>query len=516
MRKSNNQKEDRFWRPFGISLLLFLVGLSMFWGIDYFIDFDPAHKSLGYVASHKIPEALISAGALGILFRMLFYNNLKSSFIEETRNLFNEDITLARSLNDAAREQRVENTLKAHLGSELGGAIHTSLVARYFSSSNTFRRNMTEDVTIDDLEQDITIISPKSSSLLIPDDILDWSTLLTTLQKEGGSKSLNPAKRICELLPPQVQLIFNRDTQPTELESEDMSSLIRALNNILAQRDFYRAPYFEGLNFSDETKLFIALNPASMADAEVRRRNRLLLEDSYPQIVATSNPPESVTLSTNSYYRVTVRSTYERNLDEARDRIGCILVEDPQELNNWFGRTDCLFRDVVGLNQSDRDKTLAMFENLDPEGDRKLALSIIEKIFKVTVKVDGHYVLPDEIKLTPGNNSIEIRLCDLKRFGKDKRVLYEVTLESVMSKSVKRYPIILVDPCENPQITFSYPAVSISNVNPFVFFTGKDPFSPKIDQRPPREKRVIISLPRWMGDQWVFPNSGIIFTWDTN
>jgi hypothetical protein len=283
----------------------------------------------------------------------------------------------------------------------------------------------------------------------------------------------------------------------------------------LARRDFYRDSYFAGIDFREETKSFLALNPTSMSDVEVKRLNRLLLEDSYPQMISKSIAPESVILGKNDYYHVTVRSTYERILEENRDRIGCILVEDSQELNEWFGRNDCLFRDVVGLEETDRVNTLAMFQNLDSENDQKLALSITEKIFKVDVKVGGQPVLLDEIKLTPSNNSIEIRLSDLRRFEKNKRTLYEVTLESVLSKSVKNYPVIFGDPCENPQITFSYPAKSISHVIASVFFTGKDPFRPKIDSRP-NERRILISLPRWMGTLWVFPNSGVIFTWDTN
>jgi hypothetical protein len=106
------------------------------------------------------------------------------------------------------------------LGNELGGAIHSSLVARYFSRSNPFRWNITEDVTIDELAQDIMIISPKHSSLLNPGDVLDWSILLSTFQNESGGSTVSPVKRICELLHPHIQLIFNHDPQPTELDQE--------------------------------------------------------------------------------------------------------------------------------------------------------------------------------------------------------------------------------------------------------------------------------------------------------
>src|ERR1700752_2119495 len=227
---------DRSMRVILVSIVLSLLGPGGLFALDYSsrinrdvvspptngrpsqVDHDPWWH---YLLFHLL--ALIgSVGLVGLSLELISRGELVADYIRKMKELFDEDPDLAKSLSDEARQRRVENTLKAHLGEEGGKAIYYGIVRRYLTQKSPFRHDITYEATIDDLEEEVEL-------------------------GEGRYK---------------------------------------------------------------------------------------------------------VTLSTGHYYRLTVSWSFRRAY-EKYDSIGCILVQENEELDRWFDRPKCLYREVVEIAKAD-------------------------------------------------------------------------------------------------------------------------------------------------------------------
>jgi len=232
-----------------------------------------------------------------------------------------------------------------------------------------------------------------------------------------------------------------------------------------------------------------------------------------------------VTLSKDDYHRVIVKSNYEAMFDDTQRFVGCILVEDSEELNYWFKRDDCFFRDVACLNETERVGIGSLLQTRRTKNGPLTALTrgrslerekaeLVTKFFQVDIKIDGKQFDVQRVRLSPSGKSIEIGLKDPGSIKKGTRVRFELKQVSVLAKSVRRYPVIFGEPCQNPSVTFLYPANDVTNVRESVFLTGRSPFEPAVEKRPHADY-IKVGLPPSMGPLWVFPNSGVVFTWDS-
>ena len=140
-------------------------------------------------------------------------------------------------------------------------------------------------------------ISQQLSSTLHWSDIYDPPQLIVRLHEEFTSDNRSPGRRIWELLDPRTQSRLKRATQRA---AEDPTNLIKdgrllrdELNEMLSRRDFYDPQSWRDVQLDAETAQWLQQPVDQLSEIEVRRRNRLLLENAYRGIVAVS-PPTSV------------------------------------------------------------------------------------------------------------------------------------------------------------------------------------------------------------------------------
>jgi hypothetical protein len=366
------------------SILITAVGIGGLFLLEYLVPANP--KPWWYAAPFQLAGTLVSVGLVGIFVEISFGLRLFSQFIQNMRQLFDEDPSLARSLNEEVRQSRVKETLRAHLGSDEGSAVYNAMVHPYLSGKSLFRRQTLDEITIDSLRQDIII------------------------ETDG----------------------------------------------------------------------------------------------------------ERIVFPKSNYHRLIAITKFSRIFDPQRCQyVACILVDDYQELYYWFNRSDCIFRDVVSLADSEKIHILRLIKQTD------VPLSpILQAIFNVRVLIDNKHIPLGEIQIGPLGKSISIKVeipQDIIDSSKNKIVDHEIKLEGLITKSEKKYPVILSEPHLNPTIVFKYPTRAITNVVPAPFFAGEAPFDPRIERFSDQGEKIQIriTLPPGTDERsWVFPNSGVIFTWD--
>lgn len=130
---------------------------------------------------------------------------------------------------------------------------------------------------------------------LIEEDILNWSGLCQALMgavrrgKDKDGKPLEPApspgRRVVELLAAEARESAEAGAVTKTFDDARRGPLLLALNAVLKRRDFYQDQDFEGVALSSEAQALLKRDRASLADRDVQRLNRLLLEAAFPQLI---------------------------------------------------------------------------------------------------------------------------------------------------------------------------------------------------------------------------------------
>lgn len=124
----------------------------------------------------------------------------------------------------------------------------------------------------------------KGSSLIREDDIVSWKELMKGLRKID-----NPAKeRLWLLLDPTSKEIIERSSPDTEIDYKSKLCLIGGLNTVIEKKEFYSEDNFKDMKMGDKTDYYRKKGIRKLSDAEIQCFNRLLLEDLYPNAIASS------------------------------------------------------------------------------------------------------------------------------------------------------------------------------------------------------------------------------------
>ncbi|HWS88699.1 MAG TPA: hypothetical protein VN282_17125 [Pyrinomonadaceae bacterium] len=127
------------------------------------------------------------------------------------------------------------------------------------------------------------------SSLFTAADIVDWHGLCAKLNDEAGHSPQGPSGRVLTFLSPGIRQAIAEAAQKNDLVQLPRSSLIKAFNDILTQRDFYQSESFKRELVKGEVQSLLSRGRESLSDSEVERLNRLLLEAAYPQQIANES-----------------------------------------------------------------------------------------------------------------------------------------------------------------------------------------------------------------------------------
>ncbi len=120
-----------------------------------------------------------------------------------------------------------------------------------------------------------TIANAERAARLKESDIRDWPALVTAV---NGNEKV--AAHFRERMPEAARELFASGAMPRDKQA----AVTDALNEVLAQRDFYSGEAFQDTVLSAESRAMLKKNVSRLRLAEVERLNRLLLEDAFPPI----------------------------------------------------------------------------------------------------------------------------------------------------------------------------------------------------------------------------------------
>jgi|GEM_PF-7089685 len=121
------------------------------------------------------------------------------------------------------------------------------------------------------------------SGTLLPEEILDWQALLTSLKNPASPDK----ERLREFLDETANENINNWNRNTLLCEDFRISIINALNGVLEKRDFYDSGALCDMKLNEETKGLLRVMDR-LGRSDIQRLNRLLLESMYPKEIQKS------------------------------------------------------------------------------------------------------------------------------------------------------------------------------------------------------------------------------------
>ena len=129
-------------------------------------------------------------------------------------------------------------------------------------------------------------LSEKPATLLRHQSFLNLSGLLSKIQTQASADAASPGKLIWDRFGNELKARLENPEgeQAGNFSAEIASGVLESLNSLLSDRAFYDASSWRGIELNEEAEGLANRSADSLSEAEVKRRNRLLLEAAYPEI----------------------------------------------------------------------------------------------------------------------------------------------------------------------------------------------------------------------------------------
>ncbi|MBI5365543.1 MAG: serine/threonine protein kinase [Planctomycetes bacterium] len=136
------------------------------------------------------------------------------------------------------------------------------------------------------------MVKTEGYSLLAPEDVRAGATLAAKLRTQGeglvSGNGAGPGRRVWELAGPELRARLVELARAQHLGAEERRALATGLNLLLCRREFYQPESWTGVELREAGQRLAARPAESLTEAEVRRRNRLLLEAGFPEEIEKS------------------------------------------------------------------------------------------------------------------------------------------------------------------------------------------------------------------------------------
>ncbi|HOI73777.1 MAG TPA: alanine racemase [Syntrophales bacterium] len=195
--------------------------------------------------------------------------------------------------------------------------------------------------------------------------------------------------------------------------------------------------------------------------------------------------PQNGKRKKGEYFRVLTRVEYTKALREPVFMIGCAMTN--AQLEALFEEKRCEYRWLLNL------------------GDE----AVTERDFRVErVTIDG-----EDIPILRSENTergYEV-WCggDLLKKKLNRPVRFAFEIATKKSKENNLFSVYVVYPTRGLEISFKYEKANLRRVREVSYFAGKHPY-PRVAREQGRCTTLTIA-----DDEWIFPNSGVTFIWDT-
>jgi alanine racemase len=212
---------------------------------------------------------------------------------------------------------------------------------------------------------------------------------------------------------------------------------------------------------------------------------RLELRSGFRYNISIAKLPKTKnTASSKGYLRVSTHVEYKKMIRDNIFMIGC--ASDNSQLAALFEDPRCEYRWLLN-----NGKDLVM--------DRDFTIE--------RVRIDNENVPIIETKNTKRGYEIWCGSEEIKK-KINTEVKLEIEISTKKARGNKIFPVYLVYPVRGLEINFNYEKAGLKNVREESFFAGRHP-QPYISERKGKFIDIQIS-----DKEWIFPTSGVIFTWD--
>jgi alanine racemase len=185
-----------------------------------------------------------------------------------------------------------------------------------------------------------------------------------------------------------------------------------------------------------------------------------------------------------AYFQLNTHVEYKKTIRSSIFMIGC--ASDSGQLAALIEDPHCEYRWILG------------------QGDDL----VVERDFKVArMRIDGEDIPVIEAKKTGRGYEV---WCGSERLKDkiNKEVKIEIEIVTIKARGNRTFPVYLLYPTRGLEINFNYENANLKNVKQESFFAGRHP-QPSISSS--RGKSINIKI---SDQEWIFPQSGVIFIWD--
>jgi alanine racemase len=195
--------------------------------------------------------------------------------------------------------------------------------------------------------------------------------------------------------------------------------------------------------------------------------------------------PQNGKRKRGEFFRVLTRVEYTKALREPVFMIGCAMTN--AQLEALFEEKRCEYRWLLNLGEE----------------------AVTERDFRVErVTIDG-----EDIPILRSENTergYEV-WCggDLLKKKLNRPVRFAFEIATKKSKENNLFSVYVVYPTRGLEISFQYEKANLRRVREVSYFAGKHPY-PRVAREQGRCTTLSIA-----DDEWIFPNSGVTFIWDT-
>ncbi len=215
--------------------------------------------------------------------------------------------------------------------------------------------------------------------------------------------------------------------------------------------------------------------------------------------ITGSNSLSDLDVDKNNYFEMEELLEYKKslNLKEINELVIGICFDDEQ-LKHYQDK-NCIYRIILRIKGSDKEKVLDKVIS-----DR----NSINKIFKIEkLKVANQELNEINISNYETDKGIKITCKGDKKIENGEVPIY-IKVKTIRDRNINYYTAYIFDPTYAPIIMLCYPSKDIKEVSPVIYFTSESK-GRGID---PKRGTDYICINA--SDEWVFPNSGVVFVWD--
>ncbi len=147
-------------------------------------------------------------------------------------------------------------------------------------------------------------------------DLQEPEKICQQITAAGNGTAASPKRRVWELLSEERRASLTQVADTSDRDSDLPERLASSLDELIARDDFYQSESFKSVTLNGEAKRYLP-HREELAEPELRRFNRLLLEAAFPDEIVPTYPA------------LIYWPTWTRSEDDPRTRTSALAMHEP-------------------------------------------------------------------------------------------------------------------------------------------------------------------------------------------